>query len=356
MSPRYSIEEVKHRLLGRALELAQRLTPDGKLSGKQWWFRNPKRSDGGNFHTASVNVRSGIWKDFSNAGGGEGGDMLNFVAEFACSGDPKRAWRWALDFLGLTDRAPDPAETQMLAEQAAAAAIEEQRRLERTRAWCMRLWCEAKPLDGHDPASCYLATRGLDVHAIPGGIPRSLRFHGRVEARTERGTYYPTMLACVTLEGLPHGLATLHCTYLGEQGGRWRKADRGDKASKEVICAYAGGSIRLTRGGSGRRLSAAQVGERILIGEGIENSLTGAIASPERRTLAAVALANLGNVVLPKAIRHVTILGDNDGDNEQANKLLDRATQQLLTRGLEVAIARVDSRYEGFNEALTGAN
>jgi hypothetical protein len=354
MSPRYSIDEIKHRLTQRALDLAQRLTPNGRLDGKQWWFRNPKRSDGGNLHTASVNVHSGIWKDFSNAGGGEGGDMLKFVAEFACGGDTKRAWRWSLDYLGLTSRAPDPAETKMLAERAQTAAAEEAAKLERLRAFCMKLWIEAKPLDGHDPASQYLAGRGIDVHAIPGDIPRALRFHPRLEARTERGTYFPAMIGYVALEGLKHGLATLHCTYLAEQGGRWRKADRGERASKEVICAYAGGSIRLTRGGSHRPLAKAPVGERILLSEGIENGLTGAIARPETRTLATVALANLGNVALPTAIRHATILADNDGDNDQARKLLDRAVQQLIDRGIEVAIARVEG-FKDFNAALTGA-
>ena len=195
MTALYSIDEVKQRLALQALPLAQQLTPNGVLKGNQWWFRNPRRVDGGNLTSASVNVRRGFWKDFSNAGGNEGGDMLNFVAQFACAGDYKRAWRWALDFLGLTGRMPSRAETLQLAERARNIAIEEAGKLERMRRWCLHLWLESKPLDGHDPASLYLAGRGIDVQALADGIPRALRFHPNLATRTARDERHPALVA-----------------------------------------------------------------------------------------------------------------------------------------------------------------
>lgn len=354
MSALYSLDEIKQRLAQNALSLAQTLVPDGRLKGPNWWFRNPRRPDGGNYHTASVNWRRGLWKDFSNAGGGEGGDMLHFVAAFACGGDYKRAWRWSLDWLGLTGRTPDRAETARLAERAAESAKAEAERLHRSRGYCLHLWLEAKPLDGHDPASLYLGGRGIDVQALAEGIPRALRFHGDVETRTGETPRqrFPALLAIATLEGMPHGLATIHQTYLEPRANYYVKADRGELPSKEVICAYAGASVRLQRGESGKPLNAAPAGSSALIAEGLENALTAMLACPKQRVLAALSLANLANVRMPAAITEVTLLADNDGGNEQALAGLARAIAAHHDDGREVKVARAPAGKD-FNEALT---
>lgn len=346
---------MKHRLALAALPLAQQLTPAGVLKGPNWWFRNPRRADGGNLHTASVNVRRGFWKDFSNAGGGEGGDMLHFVATMACGGDYKRAWRWSLDWLGLTGRAPDRAEAARLAQAAGENAAVDARRLARTRAFCMHLWLEAQPLDGHDPASLYLAGRGIDVQALAGGIPRSLRFHPHVETRTERGVHFPALVAYAALDGLKNGLATLHCTWLEPRGAYYVKASRGERPSKEVICSYAGASVRLQRGASQKRLCAAPAGSSAIIAEGLENALTVAIACPEERVLAALSVANMGTIALPDSIARVTLAKDNDAGNVQGERALERAIAIHQEQGREVLIAAPPADAKDFNEALTGA-
>lgn len=365
--PRHRIEDICARLNVQAEEIARRIVPNGRLRGRQYWMLNPRRPDGGNWHTFSVNVSRGLWKDFSSTGGADGGDMFKFIAVFACGGDNKRAWRWALDFLGETGREPDPAETQRLAAKRIADDKAASDKIARKRRWCMHLWLEAKPLEKGDPASEYLRARGVDVHALPGGAPRALRFHPAIDLPTSR--YYdgrdyvrrdgpfPAMLAHVALEGLPQGLATLHATALAPDGGTWRKAERAepDLSAKEVFCGYSGGSIRLTRGKSGKPLPRADKGEWILLAEGIENALTGAIAEPEARAIASCSIANMANVALPAQIAGVTILADNDdAANAAAQKGLDRAQDALADRGLDVALARVPARFKDFNDALRG--
>jgi hypothetical protein len=359
MSALYSIEEIKHRLSLQGLEIAQRLAPAGMVKGNQYWFRNPKRTDGGNLRSCSVNIRKGFWKDFSNAGGGEGGDMLHFICTFATGGDYKRAWRWALDYLGLTGKEPDPAEASRIAERVAASAREEADKLARTRGYCLHIWLEAKPLTGHDPASEYLAGRGIDINALEEGIPRALRYHPSAEARTfdydgQPRQHYPAMLALAAIDGLkPNGLATIHATYLEAWPGGWRKAQRPNaRPSKEVFCTYRGASVRLQRGISHKRLSDAPASSSILIAEGLENALTAAIAAPQERVIAALSLANLGNVLLPPTITSATLIADTDANNPEAERGLERAIDLLGDRGLELKVARAPGGAKDFNDAL----
>lgn len=348
---RVTLEEVKQRLHARAFDLARELAPGGRLKGANYWARNPQRRDGGNLSSFSVNVQRGIWKDFALA---EGGDMFKFVAVFACAGDYKRAWRWSLDWLGLTGHAPDPAETARIQAQAENLRAAEARKLAKWRKQAMAIFLAAKPLDGHDIASEYLAGRGIDIHAFP-AVPNALRWHPKVYPRTG-GPPFAAMVGAITLEGLPHGLASVHLTYLERRNGRVCKAVLPDPEphSKEVLCAYSGGSVRLCKGNSGAPLARAPEGEAVLIGEGIENTLSAALAYPELRALAAVSLANIANVALPPQIKHVTLIADNDAPGSKAAEGFERVEQALVDRGLEVKIARADPRFKDFNDALCG--
>lgn len=350
----YSLEEIKQRLQGRALDLAHVLLPGGSLIGPHWVALNPRRKD--TRPGPLVNVRKGVWKDFAG-GDKDAGDMLHFVATFATNGDYKKAVPWAKDFLGLTGRAPDPAECARIEAEAKKAREDEERAALKRRRAAQALMHEATPLCGDDPASLYLKARGIDVTKLAQGIPRALRFHPTCMAFPEN---YPSaaMLAFISREDLPHGFAAVHRTYLENYLGTWRKRrfpDRDGKPmnSKRVLGQYAGGSIRLTKGESKKALKDAPAGEWLTTAEGIENALSVAMAQPKMRVLAHVSGSNLAHLALPEQLGGVYVVQDNDAPNSKAAQQFAKAVETLAQR-YELAIVSMDGEYKDANDALLG--
>lgn len=350
----HSIEEIKVALNARAVELAHALGLYGRAHGLNYWVKDPRRTDGGNFSSFAIHLQRGIWKNWS---ADEGGDLLSLVAVFACGGENRRAVKWAIDWLGWTDHKPDPAQMaalQLKARQADEKAVEEAARRRRQ---AQALWLNGRPLDGTDPASLYLRGRGVNLNRFKDGPPHALRFVPDCPALPENITL-PAMVACVSGEGV--GIMASHRTYLEQAGGSWRKAFAGQErdgkkvAAKRVLGAYAGGTIRLTKGATRKSLGDAPAGEWVAIGEGIENVLTVAQARPDLRCMASVSLSNLGNVVLPAQIGGVYILADNDTE-ARTKEAFDRAMDALALRGHEPVVVRVDGNFKDFNEAYQGA-
>jgi hypothetical protein len=350
----HSIDEIKAALNGRAVELAHALGLSGRLSGRNYWVKDPRRPDGGNFSSFAIHTDRGIWKDWSQD---EGGDLIRLAAVFACGGDDRRAVKWCLDWLGWSASKPDARQAQALKEKAAAADAAAREQEARRRRVAQAIWLGGKKLDGRDPASLYLRGRGIDLSRFHSGYPNSLRFVAECDAQPE-GVKLPAMVACIAREDV--GIMAVHRTYLAQDRGQWVKAFAGQMrdgkkvAAKRVLGAYAGGSIRLTRGASGKRLGDAPAGEWIAIGEGIENVLTVAQVRPDLRCMAAVSLSNLGNVVLPKQIGGVYVLADND-TNPATVAAFDRAMDGLALRGHEPVIVRVGTEFKDINDAFRGA-
>lgn len=348
----YTLEEIKARLQGRALELARVLAPGGHVAGAEYVTRNPSRMDrkAGSF---SVNYRKGVWKDFATE---QGGDMLAFVAEFATAGDYKRAVKWAKDFLGLSGYEPNAAESTRIEAQAKKVEQDEIRKAEGRRRTAFRLLCDASPLDGCDPASLYLKARGIDVTKLAGGIPRALRFHPRVRAFPE-GTEHPAMLAFMSLEGLKNGFAACHRTYLESYGGVWKKAERvtadGEVLSaKSILGSFRGASVRLCAGASGKKLGGAPADEWIIFGEGIENVLTCALARPSLRAIAGGAGGNLSNVRFPDQIGGLFLVKDNDSDPKAIERFANQCA--LLNERHAIAVVEFDAAFKDANDVLMG--
>jgi phage/plasmid primase-like uncharacterized protein len=186
-----------------------------------------------------------------------------------------------------------------------------------------------------DPVDLYLAGRGIALAEL-GRAPRALRWHPEVWNQEKRGPL-PAMLAAIT-DGAGVHVAT-HRTYLARDAdGGWQKAALAD--AKKTLGSYAGGFIPLWRGASMKPLRDAPEGEAVAIAEGIETALSVALACPELRVLAAVALANMARVTLPPAVAEVILCADNDADNAKAGALLERAADRFLAEGRAVRIAR----------------
>jgi hypothetical protein len=373
----YSLEAIESMLLRRVEVLARELAPDGQKRQQEWVAINPARTDNklGSF---SINLATGKWADFA------AGDRasrhwpcLSLVAYLATGGlwksEPNGrggAIRWARDWLGLTDRNASPAVRAKIEEQAERAQRErlheEKTRNEKKRLAAHRMWLGAQPLTGEDPASLYLKARGIEVAALPGGIPGALRFDPACRRYTGDNQWeeYPAMLSAMHREGAPGGFAAVHRTFLAQEpSGRWWKAFGAE--SKTILGAKSGASIRLCRGPSAKPLASAPEGEWIGIAEGIENALSAAVITRDEmlsevvaagglRILAAATLENIGKVALPDHIGGVWLIADNDGLGSPASLALEKAADQLLDRDIDVKISRAPPGFKDWNAALMG--
>lgn len=303
--------------------LARELLPAGHRAGSHWRCGGVDGSAGQSLAVHLSGERAGVWHDFAT---GEAGDALDLVAATRFPGDLKAALAWARNWLGDREHLPPPA--RRASSEAASGAV-----LHRQRA--LALFLAAREGIAGTPVALYLAGRGIELAEL-GRTPRALRWHPEVWC-SEAGRPLPAMLAAIT-DGLGRHVAT-HRTWIARDAdGAWRKAPL--REPKKTLAPYAGGFIPLWRGAGGRPLRAVAPGETVAIAEGIETALSVALACPELRVLAAVALANMGRVELPAAVAHVILCADNDADNLKAAALLARAADRFAAEGREVRIAR----------------
>jgi hypothetical protein len=75
--PSIDFPRVASAALAFSLSIVQRWLPGGRLDGREWVSRNPKRSDHrpGSF---KVNTATGRWSDFAT--GAAGGDLISLGA------------------------------------------------------------------------------------------------------------------------------------------------------------------------------------------------------------------------------------------------------------------------------------
>lgn len=195
-------------------------------------------------------------------------------------------------------------------------------------------------------AETYLLSRGIDLAKL-GRQPQALRFYRSLKHH-KSNSYWPALVSLI------HGPDGKHCavhrTWLAPDGHA--KAPLGGDA-RMVLGPYAGGAIRIWRGAGGRPIGQAPPGSAVTLTEGIEDGLTVAVSCPERRVLACVSISNMGELMLPPAIGHVTIAADNDAAGSAAAGALDRAVARFINEGRVVAIARCETGHD-INDLLRG--
>jgi hypothetical protein len=123
-----------------------------------------------------------------------------------------------------------------------------------------------------------------------------------------------------------------HCTFLDPVDPV--KARLGADTAKLMRGEVKGAVIRISHGPEGLPPEEARQAHPLIIGEGIENALSVAIAVPEARVWAAGSLANIGNcpVDLP-CVSQVIMAIDNDWENAQAQRQLEQALEALAASG-----------------------
>ncbi len=97
MSRRIDFAAVNRAALSGLPALLRRWLPDGRLLGREYTVRNPRRVDRrpGSFR---INVHSGRWADFAT--GDKGGDVVSLAAYLSGTGQAEAA-RALADMLGV---------------------------------------------------------------------------------------------------------------------------------------------------------------------------------------------------------------------------------------------------------------
>jgi putative DNA primase/helicase len=189
-----------------------------------------------------------------------------------------------------------------------------------------RTWDAAQNARG-TPAEACLTVRGINI-----APPPSLR--SAPSLRRPDGTYGPAMLARIdNIEGELIGISR---TWLRRgPDGDWRRRDRA------MLGVAAGGAVRL-----------APAAETLMVGEGIETSLS-AMQATAQAAWAALSTSGLVALALPAIVRTVIILADND-----ANGAGERAARMAAARwrgeGRVVKIAMPPEPGIDFNDVLLG--
>jgi len=373
----FSIEEIKGMLVDRIDQVAAHYAPPASGSytafGK-YYTLNPGRADHsvGSFYVQISGPKAGSWKDFAvgDVPGQGYGDVLDLIA-LSCNCDTAGALREARAFLGLATISPADAARRRDRERARRDEMRAMRKSEaeqvaRRIKSAKALWLSGQEQLRGTPADLYLSQRrGISLASL-GRQPGALRYGGQVFYKhidPETGEVFedrlPAMLAAVN--HIEHGFVAVHRTYLGidPADGRWNKA-RVPKA-KKVYGNYAGAFIPISRGGDtgprgGRAptLKDCAPGTRLFITEGIEDALSCALLLPDERVVAAISLSNLGALVLPANVSDITIVADQD-ENEQARAALMRAVATYQQAGKTVRLWQNTHGGKDLNDALRGA-
>jgi hypothetical protein len=315
-----SPDTLKRALAVRILALAQAIIPDGKVDGAEWTGTGP---DGAKWGVVIKGGKTGYYQNFGSGSGGT--SALGLIRDAMTGGDPKRAYVWALKFLGDAVLLPASMQPRPTAPPAPP---------DPQSSTGLKLYLSGEPFAWDNPAGLYLQARGIEPGRIASPL-RVLRYHPAAwHGDVQRSL--PAMLAAV-IDPTSRKHIAVHRTYLGRNAdGSWRKSTVAKP--KKVLGSFAGGIIPLTRGASGKPFAKAPDDDSALIAEGIENALTVAQFFPELRALAAVAVANLPAITLPPAIVNILLVRDRDGENRAVQDSRDRAIIRWKSEGRAVSV------------------
>jgi hypothetical protein len=309
--------DLAHELALRAEDLFRLAIPDAKQSGGL--ELRGHAPDGGVVSMALRGRKRGRWSNWQDEN--QRGDCLDFVTHMLTNGSASAAYRWSINWLGgsiMPARNASPVKRM--------ASHFDSTSLSRVR-W---LWNGADP-NYRDPIASYLANRLGSMELDPPEIFPALRYDSNCFHSRDHGSL-PAMLAAMF--SLEHGqhIAT-HVTYLEQRNDGWHKSRC--LPPRKIWGSYTNAVIPLI--GHPRDLTK---GERVLVGEGIENTLAGnryLESEPPAHVWAAASLGNL-TVLTPKAPVIVTLVRDNDAGNDAATRMFDRAVAHLTDLGCDVDV------------------
>ncbi|HEX5213286.1 MAG TPA: toprim domain-containing protein [Pseudolabrys sp.] len=373
-------KELAARANQEATFLVTKLLPKARVSrNKRFLELGSIGGEEGQSLKINLTGHVGWWTDFSAAEGSReySGDIWKLVAIVRYGGVNRdalaNAAKWIKSTLGLDNLDPNrvlAVRREIQERQRKIDAEAEAERESRARsAWF--LWSKAVRLPG-TPAESYLIGRGIDFRKL-GKTPGSLRYRPDVwcmeRSSRENPIKFPAMVAGIVRYD-PDQAKTVHVathrTYLNIDG--WDHATRSgpvsvvkirdrrgrEKSHKHTLGQYAGGHVPVWKGEHDCTLWDIPEGTAVYVSEGIEDGASLAMAFPERRIVAAVAIANMGGMHFPPQIGPVVFIGQNDPTDSKAVDAFERAIERQQDAGRQVETLFPPAGYKDFNDLLMG--
>lgn len=354
----YTWAEVKARLQADLPRVLDRLGLRDKVSGGVMTPLNPTRNDRkpGSFVIWMGGVSGGgAWRDYAT---GDEGDLFALIGYVLRLVDKIDAYWWALDYLGLergevrvkagAAQEAERYERDRLAREARAMEADEAKS-----AALLKQWLGLKEIGGTLAETYLREARGIPLERLP-SLPKALRFSpalDHVDEDTGEVTSWPCMVSAMARG--TKGVTALHRTWLAPDGSGKAPVAK----AKKMIGPTRGSSIRLCRGEGD--LSPAEAVKRgrscpLILGEGIETTLTGAVSLPDYRAWAAGSLGLMGLLEWPPYVSGVVLLQDNDWKPEAVAAFARvEAWWRGQARGRPVKVAK-SAVGSDFNDAVRG--
>ena len=328
MAKRLDLQEVRRQAFGRWPDILQALGMSADVLAKK---RNqPCPACGGDDRFQFIDRGAGRF--VCRALDTQGGDGFTLVMHWlGC--DFRAALQAVAGALGLSNGSiltPAPARAE---NPAKAVSVDPARQRDKLAA----IWNAARAVSADDPASRYLAGRGLDLALYPDALRHhhALMYWIEVDGKPHQLGSYPALLAAITS---PAGdLAGLHRIYLTADGHKAAPIHptTSEALPTKKLATIGEGAMQ----GAAIRLYAPEAGV-LALAEGIETALAVRLGSG-LPCWAAVSAWGMQNIVLPESVTDVYIMADNDtsGTGQRAAHALAR---RLLTEERQVRVVIPD--------------
>ena len=322
MTGRVSVAEISADLGARAESFCRAYFPEGHRQGNYWQVGDTCGAAGRSLVIrlhAGDGRKAGGWTDYAT---GEFGDLIDLLHAKLGSRSLHETLLEAQHFLG---NAPLPVQ-QVSKKVSRDAGAANAKRVASAR----RLFAAGRPVFG-TAAAAYLHRRGI-ARFVP-----ALRFHPRVYLRgddidSNQSCHSPALLAKITdNQGNITGCAR---TYLDPATGRI--ADL--RNPKRILGQLHGNAVRFWSGSKPADL---------IVGEGLENTLSVGTALPEFNLASCLTATHHGLFIPPSGIKRIWIARDNDAAGERAAQTL---ASKLGSSGIECRC--LVPQFGDFNEDL----
>ncbi|QFT95572.1 hypothetical protein FIU86_22145 (plasmid) [Roseovarius sp. THAF9] len=304
MSARRSIADLSADLADRAESFCRQYFPEGRKQGNYWQVGDTSGAKGQSLAIrlqAQDGRKAGSWQDFAT---GEYGDLIDLLQERLGSVTLKETLSEARSFLGAAPCPSVPHDTRKDGLPNAGPS----KRTARAR----KLFAAGKPVLG-SLAATYLQGRSITR------LGPALRYHPRVFLRQGEDDpdplqRAPALLAKITdNRGQITGCARF---YLGPSTGGLAAIE----SPKRILGQLHGHAIRFWSGSPRTDL---------IVGEGLENSLSVGTALPEFDLASCLTATHLGLFIPPPGIKRIWIARDNDQAGHEASKRLRKHLESL---------------------------
>lgn len=306
MSAQRSIADLSADLANRVESFCRQYFPDGRKQGNYWQVGDTSGAKGQSLAIrlqAQGGRKAGSWQDFAT---GQYGDLIDLLHERLGSVTLKETLREARSFLG---ESPCPA-VPHAARKAERPDAASEKRIARAR----KLFAAGKPVLG-TLAATYLQRRGITR------LGPALRYHPRVFLRQGEDENAPPQKAPALLAKITDNRGQITgCarTYLDPSTGGLAAIE----SPKRILGQLHGHAIRFWSG-TGR--------SDLIVGEGLENTLSVGTALLEFDLASCLTATHLGLFIPPPGIKRIWIARDNDEAGRNASK---RLRNQLESRGI----------------------